>query len=392
MALQPIVQLSTGQVLAHEALVRGPQGSDWEYPVTLFDRAQRLGLGAMLETTCRRLALTAGLHRLPQSQQLFLNVNLQYNGMPLDPARRALPVDRITIEVPESQPIMGDARLLEQLVAWRQAGFKIALDDYGAGYAGLGAVLAIQPDYLKLDRVLIAQIDHDPSRQRMVQAIRDWTRDLSILFIAEGIETPEELTALQRLGIDYGQGFLLGRPQWDPVTEPIPIIHAHLPNPVLTLPLPADPTVPSPGLDAFHRVAAHSAEHGVYFVNRRREILYWNPAAEALTGYRADEIVGHRCLVNLLNDTKLEGKLLCAFQTCPTLHTILDGHPRTAMVFVQHKDGHRIPITLTTTPVRGDRGEILGAVEHFHPVSEDVGIPTTTPSTPIRQYSHGNLQ
>ena len=103
---------------------------------------------------------------------------------------------------------------------------------------------------------------------------------------------------------------------------------------------------------------------GVYFVDCERRITYWNAAAERITGYAKTDMVGHCCADNLLRHVDANGQELC-LNGCPLSASIGDGKPREASVFLHHKLGHRVPVSVRTSPVRDDEGKIIGAVEIF---------------------------
>lgn len=103
---------------------------------------------------------------------------------------------------------------------------------------------------------------------------------------------------------------------------------------------------------------------GVYSVDKERRIVYWNPAAERITGYSADEVIGSHCWDNILMHVDCEGKSLC-LDSCPIAETISTKQNREAEVFLRHKDGYRIPVLVRTIPIKNDDGEILGAFEVF---------------------------
>jgi len=103
---------------------------------------------------------------------------------------------------------------------------------------------------------------------------------------------------------------------------------------------------------------------GVYFVDRERRINYWNKGAERITGFKPGAVVGRFCMDNILNHVTENGTQLC-LNGCPLLATMEDGSPREAEVFLHHADGHRLPILVRTSPIRGANGEIVGAVETF---------------------------
>jgi len=104
---------------------------------------------------------------------------------------------------------------------------------------------------------------------------------------------------------------------------------------------------------------------GVYFADRERRITYWNAAAERLTGYSAEEVLGRRCADNLLMHVDDSGCLLCEAE-CPLSRTIADGRTHRADVFLHHKSGHRVPVEVRVCPIRGTNGEVVGAVEIFN--------------------------
>jgi diguanylate cyclase (GGDEF)-like protein/PAS domain S-box-containing protein len=103
---------------------------------------------------------------------------------------------------------------------------------------------------------------------------------------------------------------------------------------------------------------------GVYFVDRDRRITFWNQAAQRITGFAPDEVVGHLCQSNLLRHVDSAGRCLCTGQ-CPLAATMRDGQERRVQLFLHHQQGHRVPIEVRTMPVRDEQGQIIGAVESF---------------------------
>ena len=103
---------------------------------------------------------------------------------------------------------------------------------------------------------------------------------------------------------------------------------------------------------------------GVYFLDPNRKITYWNKAAERLTGYRADEVLGTCCKDNVLMHVDAGGICLCD-RSCPAAETLADGQLRQADVFLHHKDGHRIPVSVRVAPIHGTNNEIMGAIQIF---------------------------
>ena len=125
--------------------------------------------------------------------------------------------------------------------------------------------------------------------------------------------------------------------------------------------------------DHFYQRIVNSLSDGVYVLNRERGILFWNRAAEEITGFSADQVVGRCCRNNILNHVTADGVELCA-SSCPVVETIQDGKPREARVYLHHKDGHRVPVQARVTPFRGRDGGILGAVEVFSNCTQQLEI------------------
>lgn len=114
----------------------------------------------------------------------------------------------------------------------------------------------------------------------------------------------------------------------------------------------------------FYKNLIDSLYDGVYFVDANRTITYWNRGAERITGYAAEKVIGHSCADNLLMHVDQEGTQLC-IHGCPLVSTTSDGIPREAEVFLHHKDGHRVPVSIRVAPMRDESGAIIGAVEIF---------------------------
>jgi diguanylate cyclase (GGDEF)-like protein len=206
---QPLVSLSTGQVAGYEALARFPHPPA-RRPDEWFAVAQRVGLGPQLEARALRAATEAG-GRPPGT---FLSFNLSASALMSDEAIAALPRDLsdIVIEITENERVGDDDALATRLEPLRKRGARIAVDDAGAGYSGLQQVMRIQPDIIKLDRSLVANVDTDPAKAALIDSFVRFARRTGATVCAEGIETPEELKVLADLDVTYGQGFGLARP------------------------------------------------------------------------------------------------------------------------------------------------------------------------------------
>jgi diguanylate cyclase (GGDEF)-like protein/PAS domain S-box-containing protein len=114
---------------------------------------------------------------------------------------------------------------------------------------------------------------------------------------------------------------------------------------------------------------------GLYFVDRERIIRYWNKAAELISGFTADEVIGKSCMENILNHVDSDGNSLCK-KMCPLAATIQDGTALEARIFLHHKDGHRVPISVRVNPLHDAAGKVIGGVEVFTDISSYEAIET----------------
>ena len=216
---QPIVNLQQPQVFGFEALIRGPSDSFFHSPLTLFDTAARHQLLIPLEEACLEVASSQYV-QYPEAGNLFLNLspmslleseNLEHLLGWL-PSSLGLPTERIVIELSERYPLDDYQSIRSAINGFRRQGFRIAIDDLGAGYAGLRAWSELRPDFVKIDRHFIENINADPIKREFVRSIREIARELGCMVIAEGIESTEELHAVQEMDIHLGQGYFIGRP------------------------------------------------------------------------------------------------------------------------------------------------------------------------------------
>jgi EAL domain-containing protein (putative c-di-GMP-specific phosphodiesterase class I)/GGDEF domain-containing protein len=223
---QPIFNIITNQIHGFEALSRGPEHSPLHSPIPLFQTAEHLGRLSELETLCRSISIE-GFHKRQLDGKLFINISPKAlldphhpKGLTLQLVQRlGLSPSDVVIELSE-QYKADDIDLLKScLNHYRQQGFLTAIDDLGAGYSGLRLWSELAPDYVKIDRHFIHQIDNNAVKQEFVRSIVDLCQSLTCKVIAEGIETTKELTVLKQLGVTYCQGYLLGRPSDAPVHE-----------------------------------------------------------------------------------------------------------------------------------------------------------------------------
>ena len=206
---QPIVDLDSGRTIGYEALTRFDDGVR---PDLQFANAEAVGLGLALETACLRAAQHDSM-ALPERAWLSLNVSpsLASALLPLLAVLESSERE-IVLEVTEHAPIDSYAGLSVALQGLR-GHIRIAVDDAGAGYAGLRHILEIRPDIVKLDIALVRDLDTDPVRRALISGMVSFARDAGCVLLAEGIETESELAALRALGVSLGQGYLLGRPE-----------------------------------------------------------------------------------------------------------------------------------------------------------------------------------
>jgi EAL domain-containing protein (putative c-di-GMP-specific phosphodiesterase class I) len=205
---QPIVELQTGSVVGYEALSRFRSGAA---PDVVFGLARRAGLGLELESATLRAAQEAAT-ALPSKAYLSLNASPAFIGsMALRPLLAGT-ARRIFIEITEHVAIDDYAALRTELAALGPT-VGVAVDDAGAGFASLHHILELAPSLVKLDISLVHGIDADPARQALIAGMSYFAVKRKLHLVAEGIETAGELEALLKLGIRYGQGYLLGRPQ-----------------------------------------------------------------------------------------------------------------------------------------------------------------------------------
>lgn len=215
MAFQPIVDISDKSVFAHEALVRGENG----------EGAGRI-LGQVTEDnkytfdqTCRVKAIeTASRIQLPGSLSINFMPNAIYEpetclATTLSTARKTgFDRDKIIFEVTEQEQVVSQEFLVEVFEAYRKEGFRTAIDDFGAGYAGLNLLADFQPDILKIDMKLIRDINQNKVKQTLVRSIQQIGEELGIQLIAEGIETEGEYKYLRDSGITLMQGYFFQKP------------------------------------------------------------------------------------------------------------------------------------------------------------------------------------
>jgi len=216
-AFQPIIDVRSRQVFAHEALVRGPAG---EGALSVLERVNDDNR-YRFDQRCRTQAIA-------EAKQLGMDSYLSINFLPnavyrpelcirstLEAARQHdFPLDKLIFETLESDHMADSKHLTNILRQYQEFGFKTAIDDFGAGHSGLTLLADFQPDLIKLDMALIRDVDQDTARQAIARGILSICNDLGVTVIAEGIETPGERDFLASIGIDLMQGYLFAKPQF----------------------------------------------------------------------------------------------------------------------------------------------------------------------------------
>ncbi|UJA21971.1 EAL domain-containing protein [Thermoleophilia bacterium SCSIO 60948] len=218
---QPIVRLADERVYGREALIRADLDGRRLNGGELVDAARSHGEIFAFDQRCRTAAIETAAPMLPDGETLFINFN---PSAIYDPdiclrttwavaRRHDFSLSRVCFEVVESERFPDIEFLRRILDRYRAEGARVALDDLGAGHTSLNYLRELRPDIVKLDRALVAGIDADESRQRLVAALIDYSHDLGIDVVAEGIETVEEARLVRSLGADLGQGWFFGRPE-----------------------------------------------------------------------------------------------------------------------------------------------------------------------------------
>lgn len=217
MEYHPIVVSETEEIYGFEALARGTRRA-LRSPEVLFEVAEEANLIWELSRLLRQRAVQGIMPHLKDRQFLFLNVDAHDFDDPL--FRNLQPEDlgidgpsRLVFEITERTAIKDYARFQEYLAAFRERGFRFAVDDAGSGYAGLGSIANLAPDYIKLDISLISNIDTNFLKQNLVETMVGFAESQGAQVVAEGVERREEFETVRDLGVHLTQGFLFHRPR-----------------------------------------------------------------------------------------------------------------------------------------------------------------------------------
>jgi EAL domain-containing protein (putative c-di-GMP-specific phosphodiesterase class I) len=213
LAFQPIVSLRSRSIFAYEALVRTEQ-STLQSPGSLFSAAERLERLPEVGQLVRQL-VAGRMCDVPQPVLMFVNLHpldLIDDDLYLPSAPLSLFATRVVLEINERTSLEGIADLRQRVQKLRSLGYRIAIDDLGAGHAGLGMLANLEPDIAKIDMSLVRQVDQTPTKRSIIRSMASLSSELGIRLVAEGVETPGERDSLLGSGCDLLQGFLFGRP------------------------------------------------------------------------------------------------------------------------------------------------------------------------------------
>ncbi|OXR50076.1 diguanylate phosphodiesterase [Pusillimonas sp. T2] len=222
-AYQPILDVGKQDVFAHEALVRGAAGESAFSVLSKVNEDNRY----QFDQACRVKAIkTAASIGLPSKLSINFMPNAIYKPelcirTTLEAARQFnFPIDRIIFETVEGEQVNDGKWLAKVLSEYQRIGFKTAIDDFGAGYAGLNLLADFHPDIIKLDMGLVRNIHESKSRRAIVRGIADIATELDIALVAEGVEVVDEYKCLRDLGISLMQGYLFSKPLFESCAQP----------------------------------------------------------------------------------------------------------------------------------------------------------------------------
>ena len=226
MAFQPIVDVETETVFAYEALVRGPEGQSAASVLGKVDKDNLYAFDQQCRVRAIEASVEAGLLDTPARLSINFLPNAVYSPaaciqLTLKTAGAVgMPTDRLIFEFTENEEMLDPSHVANIISTYQKMGFGTALDDFGAGHAGLNLLARFQPDIIKLDMELIRDIDTSLPRRMIVEGMLRMCAGLGITVIAEGVETLGEYDALRALGVRYIQGYLLAKPAF----EALPVV------------------------------------------------------------------------------------------------------------------------------------------------------------------------
>ncbi len=220
-AFQPIFDVSQKKVMAYEALARTVKGGGIAELLSHVNDANHCAFDQLCRRTALDYATRLGLSVTGASLCLNINPNAAMDPeasieKTLDVAKHlGFPIDRLILEVTEDERAREPELLNKVIQAYRSLGMRVAIDDFGAGYAGLSMLTSLEVDIVKIDMQLVRNIHCLPTNRAVVEMIVRMAEGLGIQVIAEGVETAAEYHALRDLGVNYMQGYLLARPGFE---------------------------------------------------------------------------------------------------------------------------------------------------------------------------------
>ena len=377
--LQPRVELETGRITSAEALARrfGLDGSII-YPDKSLSIMEENGLVVeldrfVLRKVCEYISrrIKAGLPVVRTSVNLSrLHIQVPDAAEKLHSIVQEYEVPREYLEFELTETIFMEqfAGARELCSRLRGLGYRMAIDDFGSGYAGIDVLRELEFAILKLDRKFLEE--EEPMRGRNRAILPDIIRTLNklnIIPLCEGVETLEQCYYLASLGCKHVQGFYFSRPvPPEQFYETYERQNGHYPVPPYKEVLYGQGSLGREldiSLENLLASIINDIHDGIYYVNRERKIRLWNRAAEQITGYEAQEVVGRHCWSCGLDHIDRQGRELCN-GACPLTNTMADGTRRREYVYARHKNGGRVPLLVETFPVESS-GEIVGAIELF---------------------------
>jgi EAL domain-containing protein (putative c-di-GMP-specific phosphodiesterase class I) len=219
MAFQPIVDVVDKTVWGYEALVRGMNGDGAATVLAAVNDDNRY----KFDQACRVKAIELAGAKMPKDSKAKLSINFMPNAVyepaacikaSLAAAKRArFDPSRLMFEFTENEKVADPAHIENIVASYKRMGFTTALDDFGAGYAGLGLLARFQPDLIKIDMELVRGVEASPARRSIIRAILQIAQDLDIIILAEGVETLAEVQALKDAGVRLFQGYFFARPE-----------------------------------------------------------------------------------------------------------------------------------------------------------------------------------
>ncbi|WP_299491716.1 EAL domain-containing protein [uncultured Shewanella sp.] len=230
MAFQPIVDIFKHKIVAYEALVRGELGEPAQDILSSVDACHQY----QFDQQCRFRAIQTAV-ALQLKNQLFVNFcpnvikspSLHMQSLNQLTNHFNFPKTQLVLELTESEEIIDLNKVIKLRQYYQENGLKVAIDDFGSGYAGLGWLVKIHPDVVKLDMSLVENVDQDKYKKAIIQGIIVTCEQLNIMLLAEGVETMMEYWTLKKLGIRYMQGYLFAKPQLGSLTHSLKPLPKH---------------------------------------------------------------------------------------------------------------------------------------------------------------------